>query len=97
MAREVVQPQWLNDGCSYCQDVQPGGRTGARLPRSLVVAQGTILHWRRVPAFLMDSRRHLKLSNTDAVPWEALVDGFEAAYVDDPRRPQGGGPTSSAR
>jgi hypothetical protein len=89
MSREVVQPISTWCGCEYCQYHQPGSREGDRLRHELVVRDGKILHGVRVPALVVDGRRHLKLSNTDSVEWPVLINGFTSGYVHDKRAPQG--------
>lgn len=89
MGREVVQPIFTWCGCAYCTAFAPGGRDGDRLPHQRVVRNGQILHGVTVPAFVIDSRRHIKLSNTDRVDWPVLINGFESGYVHDSRAPQG--------
>lgn len=88
--RFVTQPLWLDDRCEYCRHHNPRGLAGERLPRQLVVAHGQILHGKQVPAFVMDSRRHLVVSDTDLEERSVLMNGFLGGYVYIENAPIGG-------
>jgi hypothetical protein len=90
LTRHVTQPVWFDDRCAYCQHHRPHGELGDRLPRNIVVAGGHILHGRQVPAFQIDSRRHLVVSNADVEERSPLLNGFMGGYVYGPNLPVGG-------
>jgi hypothetical protein len=88
--RTVTQPIWFDDRCPYCVNHRPHGRTGERLPRSMVVSGGAVLHGRQVPAFQIDPHRHLVVSNADVEERSPLLNGFMGGYVYAANMPVGG-------
>lgn len=90
MTRQVKQPIWFDDRCTYCKHHRPNGHLGERLPRHIVVSGGDILHGKQVPAFQIDTRRHLVVSNVDTEERSVLMNGFKGGYVYGPNLPVGG-------
>jgi hypothetical protein len=90
LTRHVTQPIWFDDRCEYCRHHRPLGVAGERLPRHIVVSGGNILHGRQVPAFQIDSRRHLVVSNADVEERSVLINGFMGGYVYAENTPVGG-------
>lgn len=90
LTRTVTQPIWTDDRCEVCRHRRPDGQFGERLPRPSVVSGGSVLHGRQVPAFVMDGRRHLVVTNSDVEERSVLMNGFLGGYVYAANVPVGG-------
>lgn len=90
LTRTVTQPIWTDDRCEQCRHRRPHGQAGEVLPRQWVVSGGSVLHGKQVPAFVVDSRRHLVVSNADIEERSPLLNGFMGGYVYAANTPIGG-------